>query len=263
MRRTEPESAFEDLAAALVARTGGNPFFVSELLRLLTSERRLDVASVHTVLPHQVRDVLRRRIDRLPDRTQALLNVVALLRLPAEVALLSGVTDLGVEATLDDAEAAVASSLLIEDGVSGGFTLTHDLVRQTLEETLSTTRRARMHARIAEVMKAVEQESPTMLPEIVVEIARHLVLAESIVGANAAIPYLITVANDARNRSAFHLAERALRTALELSTRVADPAQRAVLQFELRTRLVLQSNLISGRPAPASSAMRTSRSIGG
>ena len=248
VRRTEPESAFEDLAAALVARTGGNPFFVSELLRLLTSERRLDVASVHTVLPHQVRDVLRRRIDRLPDRTQALLNVVALLRLPAEVALLSGVTDLGVEATLDDAEAAVASSLLIEDGVSGGFTLTHDLVRQTLEETLSTTRRARMHARIAEVMKAVEQESPTMLPEIVVEIARHLVLAESIVGANAAIPYLITVANDARNRSAFHLAERALRTALELSTRVADPAQRAVLQFELRTRLVLQSNLISGPP---------------
>ena len=243
-----PDSADDALAPALVARTGGNPFFVTELLRLLTSERRLDVASVNTVLPHQVRDVLRRRIDRLPDRTQSLLNVVALLNRPAEVPLLIGVTGLSDEAALDDAEAAVASSLLIEDPASGGFLLSHDLVRQTLEETLSAARLARMHARIAEVMQAEEKQSPTMLPEVVVEIARHLVLAESVVGANAAIPYLIAVADDARSRAAFHLAERALRTALELSARVADPARRTVLQFELRTRLVLQSNVISGPP---------------
>ena len=140
----------------------------------------------------------------------------------------------------------MASSLLIEDPASGGFLLSHDLVRQTLEETLSANRRARMHARIAEVMQAEEQQSPTMLPEVVVEIARHLVLAESVVGANAAIPYLIAVADDARSRSAFHLVERALRTALELSARVTDPARRKVLQLELRTRLVLQSNVISG-----------------
>jgi DNA-binding SARP family transcriptional activator len=247
-RRINPEAAHGLLAPALVARTGGNPFFVTELLRLLTSERRVDVASVNTVLPHEVRDVLRRRIDRLPDRTQSLLNVVALLNRPAEIPLLAGVTGLSDEAALDDAEAAVASSLLIEDPVSGGFFLSHDLVRQTLEEALSATRLARMHARIAEVMQAEEQQSPTMLPEVVVEIARHLVLAESVVGANAAIPYLIAVADDARSRSAFHLAERALRRALELSARVADPARRTVLQFELRTRLVLQSNVLSGAP---------------
>ena len=248
IRRTNPGAAHRQLAPALVARTGGNPFFITELLRLLTSERRLDLASVHTVLPHEVRDVLRRRIERLPDRTQSLLNVVALLNRPAEIPLLTGVTGLSDEAVLDDTEAAVASSLLIEDPASGGFLLSHDLVRQTLEETLSAHRLARMHARIAEVMQSEERESPTMLPEVVVEIARHLVLAQSIVGANAAIPYLIAVADDARRRSAFHLAERSLRTALELTARVADPARRKVLQFELRTRLVLQSNLISGSP---------------
>jgi len=248
VRRTNPDCTDDALAPALVARTGGNPFFVTELLRLLTSERSLDVASVNTVLPHQVRDVLRRRMDRLPDRTQSLLNVVALLNHPAKVPLLTSVTGLSDDAALDDAEAAVASSLLIEDPESGGFLLSHDLVRQTLEETLSAARLARMHARIAEVMQAEEKQSPTMLPEMVVEIARHLVLAESVVGANAAIPYLIAVADDARSRAAFHLAERALRTALELSARVADPTRRSVLQFELRTRLVLQSNLISGPP---------------
>ena len=188
IRRTNPGAAHRQLAPALVARTGGNPFFVTELLRLLTSERRLDLASVHTVLPHEVRDVLRRRIERLPDRTQSLLNVVALLNRPAEIPLLTGVTGLSDEAVLDDAEAAVASSLLIEDPASGGFLLSHDLVRQTLEETLSAHRLARMHARIAEVMQAEEQESPTMLPEVVVEIARHLVLAESIVGCQCRDP---------------------------------------------------------------------------
>ncbi|MFL6135446.1 MAG: BTAD domain-containing putative transcriptional regulator [Nocardioidaceae bacterium] len=248
IRVTNPEAAPGLLAPALVARTGGNPFFLTELLRLLTSERRLDVASVNTVLPHQVRDVLRRRIDRLPGRTQSLLNVVALLNRPAEIPLLACVTGVGEEAALDDAEAAIASSLLIEDPASGGFLLRHDLVRQTLEEMLSAHRLARMHARIAEVMQAEERESPTMLPEVVVEIARHLVLGESVVGANAAIPYLIAVADDARSRAAFHLAERALRTALELADRVSDPARRTVLQFELRTRLVLQSNVISGAP---------------
>jgi DNA-binding SARP family transcriptional activator/tetratricopeptide (TPR) repeat protein len=248
IRSTNPEAAHGLLAPTFVARTGGNPFFVTELLRLLTSERSLDVASVETVLPHEVRDVLRRRIDRLPDRTQSLLNVVALLNRPAKVPLLAGVTGLSDEAALDDAEAALASSLLIEDPASSGFLLSHDLVRQTLEETLSVNRLARMHARIAEVMQAEERQSPSMLPEVVVEIARHLVLAESVVGANAAIPYLIAVADDARSRAAFHLAERALRTALELSARVADPARRTVLQFELRTRLVLQSNVISGSP---------------
>lgn len=247
IRRTNPEADQTQLAPAIVTRTGGNPFFVTELLRLLTSERRLDVASVETALPHEVRDVLRRRIDRLPDRTQSLLNVVALLNRPGNVALITGVTGLSDEAALDDAEAAVASSLLIEDPASGGFLLSHDLVRQTLEEMLSANRLARMHARIAEVMQAEERESPTMLPEVVVEIARHLVLAESIVGANAAIPYLVAVADDARSRSSFHLAERALRTALELSARVSDPARRTVLELELRTRLVLQSDVILGR----------------
>jgi DNA-binding SARP family transcriptional activator len=246
IRRTNPRADHRLLAPALVARTGGNPFFITELLRLLTSERRLDLPSVHTVLPHEVRDVLRRRIERLPDRTQSLLNVVALLNRPAEIPLLTSVTGLSDEAALDDTEAAVASSLLIEDPASGGFRLSHDLVRQTLEEMLSAHRLARMHARIAEVMQSEERESPTMLPEVVVEIARHLVLAEPIVGANAAIPYLIAVADDARGRSAFHLAERALRTALELTARVPDPVHRKVLQFELRTRLVLQSNVISG-----------------
>ncbi len=234
------------LARALVARTGGNPLFLSELLRLLHSERRLDVSSVETVLPHQVRDVLRRRLDRLPERTQTLLTVVALLNRPADVRLLAEVSGLTLEGVLDDTEAAVATSLLVEDATTRRFTLSHDLVRQTLEESLTGLRRARVHAKIAEVLRSQEQSGTTVLPETVVEIARHLVLAETVVGASEAIPYLIRVADDARGHSAFHLSERALRTAVDLCTRIDDPGRRVALQFELSVRFAMQSMDVSG-----------------
>ena len=121
-----------------------------------------------------------------------------------------------MEAALDDTEAAVASSLLIEDPASGGFPSATTWCGRPSRRR-SRHRLARMHARIAEVMQSEEQESPTMLPEVVVEIARHLVLAQSIVGANAAIPYLIAVADDARRP-------------LGLSPRRAGPPHRAGAQ---------------------------------
>ena len=248
LRYSDLESPGLDLPQALVTRTGGNPLFVWELVRLLTSERRSDAAAVEKALPSHVRDVLRRRLGRLPGQTQSLLAVVALINQGAAVSVLAGVTGMSEDDVLDFAEAAVASSLLVEDPSSGEFRLSHDLVRQTLEELLSTSRKTRLHARIARTMQADEARATSLLPERVAEIARHLVLAESVVGADAAIPYLVAVADDARTRSAFHLTERALRAALDLSARIADPKRRAIVEFELRIKLTLQSNLVSGPP---------------
>lgn len=248
LRYSDLERPGLDLPQALVTRTGGNPLFVWELVRLLTSERRSDAAAVENALPSQVREVLRRRLGRLPGQTQSLLAVVALINQGTAVSVLAGVTGMSEDDVLDFAEAAVASSLLVEDHSSGEFRLSHDLVRQTLEELLSTSRKTRLHARIAQTMQAEEARVASLLPERVAEIARHLVLAESVVGADAAIPYLVAVADDARTRSAFHLTERALRTALDLSARIADPKRRAIVEFELRIKLTLQSNLVSGPP---------------
>lgn len=55
-------------AAALWARTDGNPFFLRELVRLLGSEQRLDERGAGGgAVPAPVREVVRRRIARLPD----------------------------------------------------------------------------------------------------------------------------------------------------------------------------------------------------
>src|SRR4051794_4853132 len=62
----------------------------------------------------------------------------------------------------------------------------HDLVRQTLEESLSRARQVRLHARIALTIQA----SGTPNPEQVVSWARHLTVPAPLVGSAAAVPYL-------------------------------------------------------------------------
>ena len=60
------------LVQAVADRCGGNPFFITELLRLLQSERRLAApdaaAAARREVPAGVRDVLRARLARLPRR---------------------------------------------------------------------------------------------------------------------------------------------------------------------------------------------------
>ena len=176
------------LSSAIHSRTAGSPLFASELIRLLTSERNLTAEGVAGALPEEVRDVLRRRLERLPEQTLALLSVTAVAGAATDVDLLAKVTGLDAEAILDACEPALVAGLLHEDPDRfDGFILSHDLVRQTLEESMPTARRTRMHAKVA----AALQSRPGPSPQQVADIAHHLTLAAPIVGAAAAIPYLI------------------------------------------------------------------------
>jgi DNA-binding SARP family transcriptional activator len=247
---------------ALMARTGGNPLFVSELVRLLISERRLDRESIGLALPDEVREVLRRRLDRLPHDTQLVLAFAALVNRPVDVRTLARMTGLDEEAALSGAEAAVASSLLVEGSESRGLVLSHDLVRQTLEESLSGIRSTRMHSRIAEVMQAETSTAASVLPETVLEIAQHLVLAERIVGPEAALPYLVTVADDAIGRAAFKLAERALSTALDLWNRTPGPVRTEAVGAQIRTRLLLLSSTVVAETSTSTGPTTSNTSLG-
>ena len=146
------------MASAIHARTAGNPLFVRELIRLLSSEHRLDADGVRVTLPAEVADVLRRRLGRLPQQTVALLSVISVAGGPARTDILADVTGLDPDAVLDGCEAAILAGLLLDDARHpGSVVLSHDLVRQTLEQSLSTARRLRLHARLATPCWRVDQ----------------------------------------------------------------------------------------------------------
>lgn len=150
-------------AAALRERTEGNPFFLVELARL-AAERGASDAAVGDELPTAVTDVLNRRLLRLPERTVAALRSAAVIGREFDVPTLAGVTGIDEDDLIDVVEPAQAAGLVREDGIDQ-YLFAHALVRDTLRASLSSSRRARAHARIADVLTGV--------PGRETEVARH------------------------------------------------------------------------------------------
>jgi len=121
---------------AVVRRTGGNPFFVRELLRLLVAEGKLDTALAGGELPVPplVRDVVLRRVGQLPATTRAVLDAAAVLGRPGDVAVVAAAAGLDVGAATAAIHAAEAARLVeVEHGV---VRIAHDLVRDALVDDL-------------------------------------------------------------------------------------------------------------------------------
>ena len=105
------------LVAHVADVTGGNPFYVRELLALLESEGRLGARfdGAPAAVPHAVQDVVRRRTSRLPPETQALLTVAAVIGRRFDLDVLAGVVDLDVGEALDRLEPALDDGLVEVD----------------------------------------------------------------------------------------------------------------------------------------------------
>ena len=157
------------IAAYLDAETGGNPFYMVEVLRLLVQERVVgtgpdgrwhllgDLAGVST--PHSVRAVLEERLGRLGTDTVRILEAAAVLGRdfdPLVVADILGTDELAV---LDRLETAATASLVREQSV-GAYEFSHALVQHTLYDTISATRRGALHRKAALVLEASAGGNP-------------------------------------------------------------------------------------------------------
>jgi DNA-binding SARP family transcriptional activator len=189
-------------AEGLWARTEGNPFYLRELIKLLTSEERLE--HPHTVpVPAPVRDVVLRRIARLPQSTAGmLLSVAAIAGRQFDIEVVAEVASVEIEAALEVLDAAVAADLIMEDQQQlGWFRFAHALAAETLYETTGRLRRARLHRRIGEVAARVWTGST----ERAAEIARHWLLAAELdpSAAAQASTHIATASSVADARLAF------------------------------------------------------------
>ncbi|MFE0463690.1 BTAD domain-containing putative transcriptional regulator [Kitasatospora sp. NPDC058965] len=136
-------------AAGIAERTGGNPFYVRESARLLAGEGALVALSE---VPEGVRDVLRRRLARLPADSLSVLRLAAVAGRESSVDVLVRAADSDEDGVLDALDAGVAAGLLDEPG-PGLVRFVHALVRDTLVADVTRLRAARMHARIAAALE--------------------------------------------------------------------------------------------------------------
>ena len=144
--RLTGEPPHADVVSALMDRTGGNPFYTTELVRLVSSEQRhrpLTAGDVQALdVPSGIRDVLARRVGRLPDDTQSLLMVAAVAGRELHPELLERVTGLDPEQLLLHLEPAIAAGLVTTTGDGWGFRFRHPLIDESLRASMGRMERA-------------------------------------------------------------------------------------------------------------------------
>ena len=226
----------------LLKRTQGNPFYLEETVRTLIETRALvgrwgaftAPSPVEAVrVPPTVQAVLSARIERLPLQDKRVLQATAVIGKSVPLALLGGITELPGEALQSSLSRLLAGEFLLDPGTEaeteGPFK--HSLTQDVAYESVPSTLRRAMHARIAAIL---EQMPTGRLVEHIDELARH-----SFHGAlwQKAAAYFRQSAANAAQRSAYREAVLCLERALEALAHLDPDSETLTLGVDLRFQL--------------------------
>ena len=183
-----------DLARQLFAETEGNPFFLGQTLRHLVETRAIievdgrwtrGPEADRVGIPEGVREVIGRRLSHLSDETNEVLSTATVIGREFDADLLVAASSLDTEAVFDALEVGEGARLLQPvAGKRGRYNFVHTLVRSTLYEEISTTRRLRMHRRVGLAL-----EPRNVDERYVDELARHFSEAAALGESERAVDY--------------------------------------------------------------------------
>ena len=276
-RQFIPEQDVSELARQIIARTGGNPFFIREVLESLR-ERGIVVYNEPEATPHSnsdsddgsddgdqssrdtpflrwadqsapirvpssVESVLAARIDALPTREKQVLMYAAVLGRTSSRQALEGLLEFPAQTELDD----LVERRLMHLGSGERYTFASKMMRTVAYELLPLSERTRLHRRAAHQLT----HSPDYRGRTDdAAVAQHLELAGDGV---AAVDYYLSAANHAVTAGGNGDALRLLSRAIKL-TPYSDHQRR----FEIYR----QREEILGRTAHRSEQLRLIQSMG-
>lgn len=171
------------LIERIFEETEGNPFFLSEVVNLLTQEGKLTESVSDIAVPDGVREALGRRLDRISEEANELLQVAAVAgrEFPYETLTLLG--ERREDELLRLIEEALEARVIEEMEQPGRYRFMHALMQETLLAELSTTRRVRIHGQVGE---ALERRWGAKADQRATRLAAHFVEAAMISPRHAA-----------------------------------------------------------------------------
>ena len=194
----------DELAAQVHAETDGNPFFATEIGRLLRSEHFEPDANPALRIPETVMEAVARRLERQSAscrETLALASVIGREFDPAVVEALSGAEEEVYHALEEAASARLLAGL---PNAPGRLRFSHVLIRDALYESIPAPRRMRLHRAIGQALEMLYSANPE--PHLA-EVAHHFLAGGTPVREKA-----IEYAKRAGDREASQLAhEEAVR----------------------------------------------------
>ena len=180
------------MAETIYTHTEGNPFFLTEVTRLLAERGELeqqDASRLRDIrIPEGVREAIGQRLNRLSDQCNQTLTTASIIGREFEFKLLNTLKEESSEdVVLQALEEALAAGVIEEaTGRIGGYQFTHSLIQETLSQELSATRRARLHSRIAEALEKLYRDDAE---SHAAELAHHFGEAEAILGPEQLVRY--------------------------------------------------------------------------
>jgi tetratricopeptide (TPR) repeat protein len=198
--------------------TDGNPLFLSEMIRLLSTEGRLEDIEAELgwrrTVPDRIRDVIDRRLRHLSSACHRLIATASVIGREFSVDILTLASGTDTAQALGDLEEALAGRVIARlPGSAGVFRFSHVLVRDTLYDDLPLPRRLELHARIGEIIDDlyVSDAGPHLA-----EVAAHFVEAAPLVGPRRALEYVRRAGDWALQNLAYEEAARLYRVGLQL-----------------------------------------------
>lgn len=192
---------------ALHERTGGNAFFVTEVLAVGESG-----------IPSTVRDAVLARAARLSDAARSVLDVAAVVGSSGEAWLLSTVAG----PAMDAVDECVAMGVLRQQSDGSGFSFRHEIARETILGAVPIQRRTRLHH---EILTALETASSD---DLLARLAHH---AEEAGSREAVLRYAPKAARRAATLNAHREAAAQFARALRFADQMS-PTERAELREE-------------------------------
>jgi class 3 adenylate cyclase len=220
---TEVGDEFSD---AVLERTGGNPFFVEELAKVLVERgdiyhqdgdwERRDLGEI--TMPLSVRETLLDRARAMEPDSVAVLEVAAVAGSDLDVAVLTAATGVSPDRVEDAIREGLHLQVLVErrEGPVAGYAFRHALSREAFADELVGPDRARAHRAVAEAVAHVHADD---LDSVAAQLADHYAAAGD---SAAALEFALRAARRAASAFAGDEADRRFDQALRIMPADAD-----------------------------------------
>jgi DNA-binding CsgD family transcriptional regulator len=239
-----------ELVEAVIREGAGNPFFISEIGEELRRHGALvGFGTANWRPPASIRQAVGLRLAGLSAEASNMLELASAFTSGFEFEDLAAVSEAAEDALLDSLDEALGADVLRSID-TGRYDFAQALVRQTLYDGFSPSRRARMHRRIASV---IEQRHAGRLAEVAAELALQYHESRMLPGAEAGLPHALTAARQCRAANAPERAVEFLEWAFDLAPG-QEPATRAEVAGELAVALA-EASLVDKAPHSLETAL--------
>jgi len=226
------ERLADPVCERIVSKAEGNPLFLEELARAV---REQGGPSDEITVPDTVEEVLRARINRLPDRERGLLQSAAVIGKTIPVEVLSVLADAREEDLRAMLNRLRAADFLYEVGPEGQYSFKHALTHEVAYGGIPPSERRGLHARIVAV---IERINPERLTDHVERLALHSTKGEL---WDKALEYVHRAGMKAAEHSAHRQAVAYFEQALEILAR--QPRSREMAERAIDLRLDFRNSL--------------------